>query len=262
MRRSAALTVAAVMALALATAALAASTTLPLPRLVFDPGMAVSPKVLPKRDFAAAHATVSAEVETADGTHPSALREVVLDVERDVRVDARGYPVCEADSRGLRDPGRAREACRTSIVGSGKARFEIAFPERPPIVVESPVVVFNGGAEAGETKLYVHAVLTVPVPAAVVTEVRIRKRGGGFWAVARVPAVAGGAGSLLGLRFSFGRTVARDGRRVGLVEARCPDGRFEVSVSKAVFRNEARVPGVSAQTVMKSRVLVPCTPKG
>jgi hypothetical protein len=33
-------------------------------------------------------------------------------------------------------------------------------------------------------------------------------------------------------------------------------------VSKLLFRNEARVPGVAAQTVLKGGIAVPCTTQG
>jgi hypothetical protein len=254
----AALTLMAGVALALAATGLAASTTIPLPRLVFDPGMTFSPKVLPKRDFVPAHATLFAKVRTTDGTHPSALREVVLDIERDVKVDARDYPACGVGGRGPRDPARARRACRESIIGSGVARFIVSFPERPSVVVESPVTVFNGDAEGGEARLLVHAFSTVPVPVEIVARVAIEKRAGGIRAVVDIPVIAGGSGSLLDLKFSFGKIFTDKGRRLGLVEARCPDGKFEVTVSKAVFRNEAGTPGVPAQTILKGSVLVPC----
>ncbi|HEX2095910.1 MAG TPA: hypothetical protein VHF50_00900 [Solirubrobacterales bacterium] len=160
------------------------------------------------------------------------------------------------------DPKEARRICRSAVVGSGAARFEIAFPEQPPIVVRSPIVIFNAGTERGETRLLVHAVITVPVPTAVVTHVTITKKGGGINAVARVPVIASGSGSLLDFKIRLGRRYTYEDEKRSLLTARCPDGVFEVSASKALFRNEAAVPHTAAQTILKTRVLAPCTPKG
>ncbi|HEX5762218.1 MAG TPA: hypothetical protein VFY04_03745 [Solirubrobacterales bacterium] len=69
-------------------------------------------------------------------------------------------------------------------------------------------------------------------------------------------------GSLLDFKIRLGRRFPHDGEKRSLLTARCPDGRFEVSASKALLRNEANLPGVPAVTILKRKVLVPCKPAG
>jgi hypothetical protein len=76
------------------------------------------------------------------------------------------------------------------------------------------------------------------------------------------PVAAGGSGSAIDFKFKLGRTYAYKGKKVGYFEARCPDGKFKVSTPKILFKNEAQVPEVAAQTVLKGGLFVPCTPKG
>lgn len=241
--------------------AFAATTSIPVPpwNLDFTIGGLFSPKAMPKRTFAPVAAGVVGAVATTDGTHPPALREMALDVDRDVRLDTTGIPVCRPPERRTR---AAVKACRSSIVGSGNAEIEFAFPEQKPLIVSPPVTIFNGGTREGETTLFVHTFVTIPLPAAVVATVKVRKLGGGLRSVTRIPPIGGGAGSLIDFKLRVGRNYTDEGRERSLLTARCPDGRFKVTSSKVVFRNEASIPGVAPTTILKGSVLVPCTPEG
>lgn len=217
---------------------------------------------LPKHRFAPFKHTIFGKVETTDGTHPSAFREMILDVDKDVKINTRGYPACKVGQLEARDTKSAKRVCGKTIIGEGKATAEIDFPEQASIKVSSPLLVLNGGGNARRTKLLVHTFLTVPVPAAIVTTVAIQKRGTGVHAIAKVPVIAGGSGSALDFRFTLGETYRYKRRQVGYFEARCPDGVFKVRSRKALFKNEAGTPGVAAQTVLKGGLALPCKGKG
>src|SRR5262249_15537372 len=148
------------------------------------------------------------------------------------------------------------------ILGEGKADAEIAFPEQKPIEVPSPLIVFNGGEKGGKVTLLIHTFITVPVPAAIVTTVTIKRVGTGISAIAKIPVIAGGSGSALDFNFKVGKTYTYKGKKVGYGEAKCPDGVFKVKISKALFKNEAHEPGAAPETNLKGSLAVPCTPKG
>jgi hypothetical protein len=233
-----------------------------LPTLVPTFGGGVSPRKLPRDDYVPVTAHIFGKIATSDGTHPSALREAVIDIDKDIRVRAKGLPVCNAHS-DVREDGRWLEkVCRSSIIGRGKARFEIAFPEQEPIKITSPLFVLNGGKKNGKVTLLIHTFITVPAPTAIVTAVTITRKGSGLHSVARIPVISGGSGSLLGFNFRLGKTYSYKGQKVGYFEAKCPDGVFKLSFSQLLFRNEAHTPGVEAATVMKGAQTVPCTPYG
>ena len=72
------------------------------------------------------------------------------------------------------------------------------------------------------TTLFVHALLTVPVPTAIVTTVKIKKiRKGryGLLSVATIPKIAGGSGSIT----QFNLTI----NRPGVLTAKCTDGKLK-----------------------------------
>jgi hypothetical protein len=257
-----ALALAAVLSLGVAAIASAVTTTLRAGNLIVTFGGNLSPKKLPKSSYVPVTANIFGKVKTSDGTHPSALREVVLDVDKDFKVNVKGYPACKAGQLEARDTKAAMRVCGDTVLGKGNAHVEIAFPEQKPIIVASPLTVFNGGEKGGKVKLLIHIFVTVPAPAAVVTDVTISRKGSGLHSIAKVPVVAGGSGSGLDFNFNLGKTYSYKGKKVGYFEARCPDGVFKATSPKVLFKNEAQIPGVAPTTVLKGGVALPCTPKG
>ena len=101
-------------------------------------------------------------ISTSDGTHPSAFREAVVDFYKSGAVNAEGLPICKANQIEASDTKAAKRACGATIVGSGVAHAEIAFPEQKPIVVASPLIFFNGGEKDDKVLLLAHTFITVP----------------------------------------------------------------------------------------------------
>lgn len=257
-----ALALAAVLSLGVAAVASAVSTTLRAGDLVTTFGGTTSPKALSKTKYTPVVANLFGKITTSDGTHPPAFREAVVDIDKDVKVNVKGYPVCKAGQLEARDTKAAKAACGNTILGEGKAEAEIAFPEQKPIKVPSPLLVFNGGEKGGKVTLLIHTFITVPAPTAIVTTVTVSRKGTGLHSVAKIPVIAGGSGSALNFSFKLGKTYSYKGKKVGYLEAKCPDGVFEVSFPELLFRNEAHTPGVNQATVIKGSQTVPCSPYG
>lgn len=256
----------AILAVGIATIGSAATTTIRAGNLILKFGSTVSPAKLPKRSLAPIALNVSGKISTADGTHPSAFREAIVDVDKNGMVDATGVPVCKGSQLEARKTAAARNVCGPAIVGSGSAHISISFPEQKPVPVSSPLLLFNGGTKGGKTTMFIHSFITVPVPAAIVTTVTIQKieKGRyGYRTVAKVPVVAGGSGSALDFQFTIAKKLfGPQGHRHSYLEARCADGRFQAQVLKALFRNEAEIAGVAGQTVLKGGLVVPCKSRG
>lgn len=257
-----ALALAAVASLGVAAVASAVQTTLRAGNLIVTFGGTTAPKAMPKNKFVPVTTNIFGKIKTSDGTHPSALRQVDFDIDKDVKINVKGYPACKAGQLTARATKAAMRVCGKTVLGRGLAHIEVAFPEQRPILVDSPITVFNGGEKGGKVKLLIHVFITVPAPAAIVTDVTIKRKGTGINSVSRVPVAAGGSGSAIDFKFKLGKTYRYKGKKVGYFEARCPDGVFKANVKKVLFKNEAKVPGVAAQTVLKGGLAVPCTPKG
>lgn len=193
-----------------------------------------SPKVLSKTKLTPITLTVSGKLKTIDGTHPPALKEFNVETDKNGAINVKGLPVCTAAKLQSQDTKHAEAICKTAIIGSGQATAEIEFPEQAPIDAKSKIIAFNGGFKGGVTTLYVHAYLTVPTPAAIVTTVKIKKINNGRYgleAKSSIPKIAGGSGSVK----HFNLTI----NKKGVLTAKCPDGKLQAH-GTAVFSDGTR----------------------
>jgi hypothetical protein len=215
----------------------------------------VTPKRLPKKRMAPITLRISANIATADGTHPPAARMVRADFDRSGAVDARGLATCRQGEIEVRTTAAAKAACRASIVGSGRTTVRVEFPESAPFYANGPLVLFNGGVRGGVTTMYIHAYVNVPAPTALVTKVKIRRVGKGHFgtsSLARIPVIAGGAGSVTKFNLKIRRSFRRKGKKRSYLTARCASGRLFANGTIA-FANGSRISG---------RVVRPCGTRG
>lgn len=215
----------------------------------------ISPVKLPKHGSAPITARFAGEVSTRDGSHPPAVRSVAIEIDKTIGIDAVGLPTCQARQLEARSSVAARRACRSAIVGSGKAEVEVAFPEQKPFSSTGPLTVFNGGVHGRTTSVLLHAYVNVPAPTAVVTKAtvtRIHRGRFGLRVVAQIPKIAGGAGSITRFELKVGRKFTYKGQRKSFLVARCPTGSW-VTKGSVLFDDQTRL-GLTH--------VFSCTPRG
>jgi hypothetical protein len=206
-----------------------------------------SPKVLSRTKPTPITFNVAAKIASLDPDepHPPALREFVIEGDKHGALDVKGIPTCKAGELQSRDSAAARAACGPALIGSGKTDVEVKFPEQPAIIAHSELLAFNGGVKGGVTTILVHAFLTKPVVAAVVTTVKVKKIHKGRYgleSVAKVPKIAGGAGSPIFFTLTLNK---------GIIKATCTDGHLDAH-GTATFSDGTKASGT---------VVRPCTPK-
>jgi hypothetical protein len=214
-----------------------------------------SPKALPKNKMAGITLNVSGKIETIDGKHPPALKEFVVETDKNGAINAKGLPVCTSGKLQAQDTNHAKAACESAIVGEGKTDVEVEFPEQAPFIAKSKLLAFNGGVKGGVTTIFVHAYLSSPVSAAVVTTVKVSKIHNGRYgtkSVASIPKIAGGYGSPIDFSLKVGRTFTYKGKKQSYLLAQCPDGHLNAK-GVGVFTDGTRLAG----SLVRS-----CTPKG
>jgi len=243
----------AALALIAGGSALAKPDVVRVGNLVLSHDGGISPTKLPKHGQTPIEAFISASIATLDGSHLPAAREAVVDLDKSIHVNAVGLPVCSAEQLNSRRTGAARRVCGEAIVGRGGARVEIAFPEQPPIMASSPLTMFNGGVQGRTTTIFIHAFITVPVPAAVVTTVELTPTPGryGTHIVAKVPAIAGGSGSLTNAILRIDRKFTYKGEKRSYLTASCPTKRHFIK-GRVLFDDE---------TLLNLSRILPCTPR-
>ncbi len=227
-------------------------------RIEVDFGGAVTPKVLPKGELAPVGFEVHGKIAVEEGGHPSALREAIVDIPKDVGIDTAGLPACARQKLEGKRVAAARRLCRKAIVGSGVAHIGFASSDA---VIESPLTLFSGGSSGGETRLFVHGAISVPGLMPLVGTVKIQRRHSGLHTVWKLPSILEGDGSLLDFRFRVERRFMSKGTKRSYLAAKCPSGELQATASKVLFRNEARAPGVASTTALKGHISAPCSPE-
>jgi hypothetical protein len=210
-----------------------------------------TPKALPKSKPAPITLNVSGKIDTIDGKHAPALKEVVVETDKNGSIDVKGLPTCTSGKLQAQDTAHAEAICKKAIIGSGITNVEVEFPEQAPFIAKSKLVAFNGGFSGGKTTIYIHAYLTSPVSAAVVTTVKISKIHNGRYgtkSVASIPKIAGGYGSVK----EFALTFDRGYKNTPFLFAKCPDGHLNAKAT-SLFADGTRLTGSFVRS---------CTPKG
>lgn len=245
----------AVFALILAASAFAKPEVAQVGNLFLRDNGGISPSKLPKYKQAPISGYINAQIGTVDGSHPPAIKSVVVDFDKTIHVNAKGLPVCKHSQLVARSSTDAKRACADAIVGSGTGEVEVAFPEQKPFSATGPITLFNGGVRGNTTLLLVHTYVDVPAPTAVIVPVKISQihRGRfGLHADARIPVIAGGAGSVTKFKLKIGRKFTYGGKQESYLTASCPTGSYYT---------EGNVRFADGTTMGLTHVL-PCTPAG
>jgi len=246
-------TVAVGLVLIATASALAEPKVVRVGNLIFRDNGFISPSKLPRHEQAPTSAVMNGRIETVDGSHPPAITGVIADFDRNIQVNAKGLPVCRQDQLVARSTGDVKKACPDAIVGSGTADVVVSFPEQAPLDAKGPILLFNGGVRGGTTLLLIHTYVNVPAPTAVVATVKLTRINRGHYgthAVAQIPKIAGGAGSVTKFRLKVDRKFTYKGKKTSYLTASCPTGVYYAE-GKVQFTDE---------TMLKVTHVLPCTP--
>lgn len=185
----------------------------------------ISPTKLPKAKPAPITLKLSGTLETADKTHPPAIKQIYLEFDRNGHLNTKGLPTCKVGKLQSTLTSQAKRACGAALIGSGRAEAEIAFPEQAPFSAGGPMLIFNG-SKGNRQKLILHVYAKVPAPTTFVTTAVIGKGKGPYGISARVavPTITSGQGSLIGFRSTIRKTFRHKGKKQSVLTATCKSG--------------------------------------
>jgi hypothetical protein len=209
-----------------------------------------SPTAISKTKQTPIELKASGEVKEADSSHPPAVRELIIEGDKNAEIHVKGIPTCTSGKLQATDTAAAEKACKSAIIGEGTTTAQVAFAEQKPINVEAKLLLFNGGEKGGKITWYAHAYFSNPISGAIVTTVTITKHKNGRFgtlAVAKVPQITGGSGSIISFNLKIKKSVAG----VNPISAKCTDGKLKVHV-QAKFED-----GTKAET----EIIRACTGK-
>jgi hypothetical protein len=218
-----------VIVLALSGAALAAKEVVRSGNLSLTDNGGILPYELPAHAAAPATARLEAEIGTLDGTQPPALESVDLEVSDTIGIDAVGLPICRMNQVLATSTQSAKRACGDALIGSGSGEVEVTFPEQAPFSSTGPLLLFNAGVKGRTTKVLLHAYVDIPAPTAIVVPAAITQIHNGAYGLeitAKIPRIAGGAGSVTKFQLNVGRKFTYRGQARSFLTATCPSGHW------------------------------------
>ncbi len=190
-----------------------------------------SPKTLSRTKQTPITVHASGTVRMQNGSRPPAVRELVIETDKNGEAHTKGIPTCRIQQLQATDTAAALKACRPALIGEGTATAEVAFAEQRPLDVTSKLLLFNGPEKGGKRIWYAHAYLSNPVSAAIVTTVtisKIHKGRFGTLGVVKIPQIAGGAGSGIAFTLEIFKTVKVGSKTINPISATCSDGKLKL----------------------------------
>lgn len=183
----------------------------------------LSPDRLPRTGLAPVAVSLSGQITTTDHSTPPQLRTITMAINRHGRLNPTGLPRCHYHQIQPASTLEAREACHSSLVGSGAFQANVALPDQSPFPSDGRVLAFNGVLH-GRPVIYAHIYGTEPVPISQLVPFRIHRIEGTYRVVlsARLPRVAAEWGYVSGLSLTLRRTYRYRGAPRSYLSAGCP----------------------------------------
>jgi hypothetical protein len=216
---------------------------------------AFQPRSLPVKTFAPVTFSGFLDVSKPGGGQPPALQQIVLDFDRDGRLDVAGLSTCAPESIAQVSVAEARRICKDAIVGTGEVEALVALPISGNLVpTSSPLTLFNGPRQGGKPTVIVHARTTVPATQTYAFTVPIEKRPGEFRyrATVNIPPLAGGLAAITRISATIGRRYSAGGKQRSYVSARCSDHILR-SHGAFTFANGLTIEGVGLEKYCAQR---------
>ncbi len=178
-----------------------------------------APAELPAHERAPVSLALTERIRSQDGSRPSALQELEVELDRHLAFSVKGLPRCPAPLRSRQSRTETLPQCEKAKVGSGAVLVDVAFLEEPPVQVRGTLSIYNGGVRDRRTTFWLYTYLPAPVAGTILAPLRFRRETRGPFGSSgalTMPKIAGGYASVtyLGLRF-----------RKGIFAASCPTGK-------------------------------------
>lgn len=245
--------IAAIVAVAVVLGGTALGAQQPVPTPPRDFGAELIPAVVPKqlshREPEPVEFRLSGVIRKRHDI-PPALRKLVLELDRNASLDVTGLPACGRRRLEPFDTTGVEAACRDAIVGRGTGEATIAYPENTPVLVESELVVFNGGMKGRIARFFIRGTMAFPNREVIIGTVKVKRVDAGRYglrATTTVPSFSDGVGYITDFSLWFKKHYGYEGERRGIFYARCVDGRLQARTTMT-FDDGSKLFGVALRT--------------
>jgi hypothetical protein len=220
-------------AILLALAALGGAATLavvaPAAEIVRKPPLQVTfdgqitPRSLPRTGTAPVGVRMSGKIRTLDRSIPPKLERIILDINRNGKLQTKGLPRCALGKLQSISSAGARRACGDALIGNGSVTSRVSLPGQGAFASNGPMLAFNGRYK-GKSAVFAQVATGAPLPLTYVIIFQVKKKGGTFGnsLVGTLPPIASEYGYITAFNLSLRRQYAFKGKRMSYASGSCP----------------------------------------
>ncbi len=118
-------------------------------------------------------------MRTLSGERPPALRFISIAINRGGRIDTKGLPLCRRSQIEASTSARALQTCGDALVGSGRYKAGVSFPEQETFPLQGRILAFNARID-GQRAILAHIYGNKPYPNSRIFVFHIRKSQGTY----------------------------------------------------------------------------------
>jgi hypothetical protein len=247
---------AAVAATALLLAGIAQGETQKVGNMLVTVSAKLAPNTLPRTDRAPVAVSVGWKITSTDGSPPSTLKTVKIQINSNGILNATGLPTCPYSRIQPASTHRALSNCRASLVGTGTFAAQVGLEGQENYVAKGRMVVFNS-VEHHKPVLYGQIYTGYPFAASFVIVFKVSKsRKGTFGTTlsATLPVSLRDWGNLTEVNMRLSRKFSYRGRRRSFLTASCPTPKgfggapFRLARTSFAFENGRRTTSTLTET--------------
>jgi hypothetical protein len=211
-------------ALVLLCASIAQGDTQKVGAMLVQVSAKLAPKRLPRDGGVPVAVSVGWKISSTDGSEPSVLKTVKIDINRNGVLDPTGLPVCPYSKIQPASTSRALQNCRSSLVGTGSFAAHVGLEGQESYIAKGKMVVFNS-EQGGKPVLYSQIYTGFPFAASFVIVFKVNKSNHGAYGTtlsATLPATLRNWGNLTDVSMRLSRSFVYRGTRHSFLTAACP----------------------------------------
>lgn len=192
----------------------------------------IDPTSLPRHERAPITVRVDGTVRTLSREKPPALRFISIAINRGGRIETKGLPRCRRSQIEASTSKRALATCGEALVGRGRYKAGVSFPEQSTFPLQGQILAFNAIVD-GQRAILAHIYGNKPYPNSRIFVFHIHQSGGTYGNVltAALPKALNRNGYLKRIVLNLRRDYVYRGQKHSYLTAACgaPAG-FNVGV--------------------------------
>jgi hypothetical protein len=183
----------------------------------------ISPSKLPRTGTAPVGVQMGGKIKTTDGTAPPKLNRIILDINRNGKLQTKGLATCSLGQlRSISSEG-AKRACSDALVGSGSVTSRVSLPDQGAFASVGKLLAFNG-VNHGHSAIFAQVASGAPLPLTYVIVFDVKNKGGTFGTslVGTMPPIASEYGFISAFNLLLRRQYSFHGEKMSYASAACP----------------------------------------